>query len=72
VDGLTVRFLENEYYDIDQDAEVIKLMAITGKGTWCAETRAGKGSAAKRKEFQDYVLEQMYKGEQPCEVEFDG
>lgn len=69
MDGLTVRFLENEYYDIEQDIDVVRLMAVTPMGTWSGITPSSQAKV-RRKEFKDYVLEQMYSGAEPCEVEF--
>ena len=71
MEALTVRFLENEYYDIEQDVDVVKMMAITPTGTWSAQTPLDKKTQGRRKEFREYVLEKIYEGELPCEVEFD-
>jgi hypothetical protein len=65
---LTIRFLENAYYDIEQDLDVVRLMAVTGTGTWSMVVPA-KGRRTKKAEFKEYVMERLYKGEIPCELE---
>ncbi len=68
---LTVRFLENDYYDIELDVDVVKMMAITGTGTWCAEAPRDKQLYSKRKAFKEWVVDQMEQGVLPCEVDLD-
>ncbi len=69
-DPLTVRFCEESFYDIQNDLEVVRLMAVTGLGTWSMVVPQ-KARRGKKAEFKDYVLEQMYSGTLPCELESD-
>ena len=66
-----MRFIETERYDISIDSEVIRLIAITGLGSYSAEIPVDnpKEVRRKRQEFKDYVLECMEKGLEPHEVE---
>lgn len=67
---LVVNFCEHQRYDIQQDAEVVRFMAITDRGTFHLETPCprGKDRRERRKEFQDYVLNAMQQGLSPHEV----
>ena len=71
MDHVAVRFIETERYDISIDSEVIRLIAITGLGSYSAEIPVDnpKEVRRKRQEFKDYVLECMEKGLGPHEVE---
>jgi len=68
---LTVRFLEHEFYDPLRDRHTLRLQAITGVGTWYADTEAGVKIAPKRRAFQQYVLGKMSLGMRPAEVNME-
>ena len=66
-----VRFNEFERYDITKDADVIRLMAVTPKGTYSAEIV--KDGARKlrevRSQFREKAIDLITSGADPCEVE---
>ena len=70
MDAVTVRWSEYQYYCIDRDKEIVRLMATTGKGTWVAEVEIGLASILRRDRaaFKEYVLEHIE--DQPEELEF--
>jgi hypothetical protein len=47
------------------------MQAITGVGTWYADTEAGVKIAPKRRAFQQYVLGKMSLGMRPAEVNME-
>lgn len=67
----TVRFQEFERYDVNRDANVVRFMGVTGRGTFHAELAcAGPAERReKRKAFESRVIELMENGEPPQEVE---
>lgn len=71
MDGLIVRFLQSQSYDITKDAQVIMFMARTGIGTFFGETRADSARHVREKkaQFKEYVYECMEQGIAPHEVE---
>ena len=71
-DKLTVRFQEYERYDIKCDQEMVTLMAVTPRGSFIAEVAAEprKKLRERRKEFQEYVIDEMVLGHDPHEVSF--
>ena len=64
------RYQEMERYDPMQDAEVVRLMAITEIGTFHMERPCPPGSRRRelRKAFKEHVLALMDQGKEPCEV----
>lgn len=70
MDAIVVNFCEQTRYDIQSDAEVVRFMGITDKGTFHIETPCPKAGdrREKRAEFQDYVLNAMQQGVGPHEV----
>lgn len=77
MDGLklVVRFTEYQLYDPMDDEEKVTLLATTPIGTYnCRVSAEGSAGAlrAHRKEFKDYVVDCMQRGEPPHEVEIDG
>ena len=67
---ITYRFVENQYYDAFRDEEVVRLMAITNKGTWHCEVPADNSASlrANRHMFREYVLQAMKMNQEPQEV----
>ncbi len=67
---VTVRFTDDAHYDINRDADVLRLYAITNIGTFHAVTDYGRTSnvRAKREAFKQYVLSALSLGQPPCEV----
>lgn len=66
-----VRFWEHERYDINLDADVIRLVATTPRGSWSSEFQV-QGPAKtreKREAFKTYVVGALQAGLEPCEVE---
>jgi len=72
MDGITARFSEFEFYDIESDCDMVKLMCITSIGTWSTNVQASKASTLRemRKAFGEYVEESIHAGDQPHEVVF--
>ena len=68
---LTVRFTETQWYDINDDEEVVRFMAITGKGTFYAQTPliGSKNLREKRAQFKDDVIEFMQSGYDGGEID---
>ena len=66
----TVRFCENQHYDIEIDGEVVQLMAITSSGTWHSTVRhtTARELREDREAFKTYVLGAMQAKLPPCEV----
>lgn len=71
-DALTVRWDEWTRYDPQIDAEVVCLLAFTGRGTFNCEVERGSLSEllSKRKLFREYVVHAMEEGRLPSRVEF--
>jgi hypothetical protein len=72
-EAMTLRFEDWYRYDIENDRQVVRLLGITGKGTYSAEfgTRDAAHMREQRKRFKDYVLECMADGIDPHEVEME-
>ena len=70
VETFTVRFQEYQEYSMDRDAQVVRLLATTGTGTWHAQvTLEGAAKLRERRQaFKDYVLGAMAAKLEPCEV----
>jgi hypothetical protein len=70
-DHLTPRFEEWHRYDIQIDEQVVRLLGITGTGTYSGEFAAESAADLrdKRKRFREYVLECLDKGVEPHEVD---
>jgi hypothetical protein len=70
-DALTLRFEEWHRYDIQIDEPVIRLLGITGAGTYTGECSYHNAADLrdKRQRFREYVLECMDKGLEPHEVD---
>jgi hypothetical protein len=67
---ITLRYAEQDRYDIVNDAEVTRFMAISNKGTWHMEqacTKPGE-KRAKRNLLKEFVENAAAKGQAPCEV----
>lgn len=63
---LTVSWSEYEYYDIEHDMDVVRMMAVTGTGTWFTDIEcAARGMASARKRFQQLVLQKMVTPAEP-------
>lgn len=73
-DIISIRFAENQFYDVHRDAEVIMLMAITNLGTWHSTVAIGKASEVRtqREAFKEYCLHSIAQGGQPKEVNLGG
>ena len=69
-----VRFLESQSYDINLDAEVVRLMAMTSSGSyWTDVTLEGPRSLRRdRQEFKETVVDLIQAGQPPCFVELSG
>jgi hypothetical protein len=70
---ITVRFLENQHYDINQDCEVVVLMAMTSKGSYFAEVPLEEGRALReaRQKFKEVAIECIQNDIDPCEVDLE-
>ena len=66
-----VRFNEFERYDITKDADVVRFMATTPKGSYYAETVKGSARPLReaRAHFREKAIELIGDGHDPCEVE---
>jgi hypothetical protein len=69
--SLTVRFSENEWYDMNTDQEAVTLMATTSGGSFYAMIPSDKFLPARRKQFKEKVAELMQEGFDRGEIEFD-
>ena len=67
---ITLRYAETERYDIQQDADVIRFMAISNKGTWHMEKACPNPGEIRstRNLFREFVENAAAKGQAPCEV----
>ena len=70
---LTVRFSETQGYDINLDAEVIRFMATTGRGTFFADRviESAKGVRESREKFKEQVIGFMQEGFNAGEIDLD-
>ena len=70
---MTLRFEDWYRYDPVTDRQVVRLLGITGTGTFTAEfgTRDGAYLRHQRQRFRDYVLDCMAQGIEPHEIEWD-
>ena len=73
-DAVTCRFEEWHRYEVNEDAEVVMLQAVTGKETVFAQFPKSTFSdlRQKRQDFRDYVLDCIDRDVAPHEVGFDG
>jgi len=62
----TLRVEEFEFYDINDDAEKTRVMAITDVGTWFTDLE--QPTKVDRESFMQYVLGALQIGLEPCEV----
>lgn len=69
-----VRFQEHQYYDINEDAEVVRFTATMSSGSFWTEVFAEgpRGLRHDRQEFKDTVVEMIQAGAAPCRVELSG
>jgi len=67
---ITLRYAEQDRYDIQQDAEVTRFMAISNHGTWHMERPCTKPGEKRmtRQLFRQFVQQAAEKGQEPCEV----
>lgn len=67
---VNVRFSETERYDPLKDAEVVRFMATTEKGSYHAEVsiEGPRGLRRDRQAFKDRVVQYIQAGANPCEV----
>jgi hypothetical protein len=70
-DPITVRFSESERYDINIDAEVVRMMATTSRGSYHAEVVLDTTGTMReaRRQFKDRVVDRIQQGIAPCEIE---
>jgi hypothetical protein len=70
-DAVTLRMEEWHRYDPISDEQVIRLLAITGTGTFSGEwsSQSAEDLRDKRKRFREYVTECIEKGISPHEVD---
>ena len=72
MDGcLTVRFTESQWYDINDDCEVVRFMAITGGGSFYAQIPliSSRNLREARVRFKDDVIEFMQQGYSSGEID---
>lgn len=69
-----VRFQECQRYDIQLDAEVLLLMAMTPAGTYSAEVKLGDAKKLRgyRAAFREKAIDLIVAGANPCKVELEG
>lgn len=68
---IVCRFSEFERYDIQSDAQVVRLMATTPRGTYHAEVPAD-GPASRRDmraAFKERAVALIVEGAEPCEID---
>ena len=72
MDITTVRFDEWQHYDIQRDAVMITLEAITNVGTYHTTVALTEAAdlRSKRESFKQYALQCMSLGKEPHEAEF--
>lgn len=68
---ITLRWDEYCFYDPIEDMEVLRLQAITNKGTWYTDVDANEGVRANRKRFKERALEVIGQGTDPGWVDLD-
>ena len=68
---MQVRYEDWYRYDPISDRQVVRLLAITGTGTYTSEFSAEAGSElrTKRERFKQYVADCIDKGIEPHEIE---
>lgn len=68
---IPVRFQECQRYDIQLDAEVMLLMAMTPLGTYSTEVRmdSPKKLRESRLQFREKAIDLIVSGASPCKVE---
>ena len=68
---ITLRYAEQDRYDITRDAEVTRFMAISNKGTWHMEQPCPQPGEKRtmRNQFRDFVEHAAAKNQTPCEVQ---
>jgi len=66
----TLRVEEFEFYDINDDTEKVRVMAITDVGTWFTdlEHTTGDDKRTDKESFMKYVLGALQLGLEPSEV----
>jgi hypothetical protein len=72
-EAMTLRFEDWYRYDIENDRQVVRLLGITGTGTFSAEIEIKDAPHMRemRKRFRDYVIECMAQGVGPHEIEME-
>ena len=64
MDAMTVRWSEYEYYDVNEDANVVQFQAITPLGTWCVDVIPESSRSYRRykQAFQETITQLMVDG----------
>ena len=72
-DAITCRFEDWYRYDVVNDRQCVRLLAITGTGTYSAEVEFKQSADLrdKRKTFREYVMDCMAKDIPPHEIELE-
>lgn len=70
---ITVRFSEQQSYDINRDCDVVRFMATMSSGSyWSDVPLEGPRSLRRdRQEFKETVVELIQAGQPPCEIQLD-
>ena len=68
---IPVRFIDYEFYDIENDRECLRLMATTPTGTFSADVdnEPGSKNRDRREAFRNYVLQCLALKQEPHEIE---
>lgn len=72
-DVITVRFTEQQSYDINRDCEVVRFMATMSSGSFWADTplEGPRMLRQDRNKFKETVVELIQAGQPPCEIVLD-
>jgi hypothetical protein len=69
----TLRFEDWYRYDVINDRQVVRLLGITGKGTFSSELsyKTAEDLRQKRKDFREYVTDCIYQNIEPHEFDME-
>lgn len=72
-DVITVRFSEQERYDIHSDQDVVRFMATTNQGSYWADVpiEGPRGLRRDRDRFKELAVQYIRAGSLPCYIELE-
>lgn len=65
---ITLRWEEYSFYDVMTDREMLRLEAITDRGTFHCDVEDNVGVRERRKAFKESVLERLADGDTPHRI----